>query len=172
MTAAMDKSNSQEDLLKTWEELSKDDMVRGETPTNIAEKSLKLCQKYVGGVWLQAQTIKDIEVTRIKGGLTNQLYKVALGAHIAKQHEESVNEPHAVALKLYQPKHAVFADNLIHDAFERLPDAIVLSMVSQSGISPKVYGIFPDGFVQRFYEVEFIGRLLNNMLFNKFVSHF
>lgn len=153
MSTTTTTDDANEDPRKAWRELSEDDFVRGEMPADIGERCLQCCRKYLGGVWLQAETAEDIEVTRIKGGLTNQLYKVTLAPHIADRHVETEHEPHAVAVKLYEPKHVIFVDNKVHDAFERLPDAIILSMASLQGLTPKVYGIFPEGFVQRFHEV-------------------
>lgn len=37
---------------------------------------------------------------------------------------------------------------------ERLNDIIILTIMSQTGLGPKVYGIFADGFIQGYYEHE------------------
>lgn len=154
----MDTTNEDIDNpLQVWKELTEDDLFRGEMPADIVDRCLQLGRTYVGGVWLQAATTEDIVVTRIKGGLTNQLYKIELAAPIAQGHVETDDQPHAVALKLYYPKHDFLHQFSNHDAFERLPDAIILSMASQAALAPRMFGIFPEGFLQRFYDVIFFG---------------
>ena len=36
---------------------------------------------------------------------------------------------------------------------ERLNDMIILTIMSQTGLGPKIYGIFENGFIQKFYKV-------------------
>lgn len=144
----------QNNLFENLSALGNDKLIRGNTPEDNEKNCLEICRDYIGGVWLQAKTTEDIIVTRISGGLTNQLYKVQLSDLIVSGHVENDDEPHAVAIKLYMPKHYVFVENKTYDAFERLPDTIVLAMASQLGISPRIYGIFPEGFIQRYYDHE------------------
>lgn len=145
-----DSNNNIDDPLKVWKELTADDLVRGDTPVEIEQKCLNLCRSYVGGAWLEAQTVEDIKVIRVKGGLTNQLYKIELAQHIVARHPDA---PSAIAFKLYFPKHAFLNDPSIEVAYERLSDTMVLTMAFPRKIVPEVYGIFPDGFLQRFHEV-------------------
>src|SRR6185437_7406451 len=66
---------------------------RGDTPQDIKKRCYNLCQDYLGGVWLQVN-INDIEVKRLSGGLTNQLYYCALN----EDHRKLVTtEPKEVA---------------------------------------------------------------------------
>ncbi|CAG2116731.1 unnamed protein product [Medioppia subpectinata] len=57
-------------------EFNKNNILRGPTPPRIKEKCYDLCREYLGGVWLNV-TVGDIEVKRLTGGATNQLYYCA-----------------------------------------------------------------------------------------------
>ncbi|CAG2100038.1 unnamed protein product [Medioppia subpectinata] len=118
---------------------------RGVTPQDIKEKCHDLCQDYLGGVWLKAG-IDEVVVTRLSGGLTNQLYLCQLN----DQYKNSVGvEPNEVAIRLYQGKHF---NNLDHDGNERLTDVIIALIMSEKGLGPKIYGLFEGGQIQKFYK--------------------
>jgi len=125
--------------------LNPDQMIRGSTPTGIEQRCLELCRAYIGGSWFRAGGVEDILVKRIGGGFTNQLYHVRLLL-------EGVDDdgPSEVAIKFYQAKHM---KNYHKDDSERLNDHIILTIASQMGIGPKVYGIFEDGFIQAYVKV-------------------
>lgn len=137
-----------------WSNLSKDQLVRGHKLHNIEKRCLELCQSYLRGSWSNAQSTNDITVTRITGGFTNQLYRVQLNQSI-KQVPNGIypkDEPSQVSIKFYQEKHL---KNYNPNDGERLNDMIILTLMSQTKLGPKVYGIFNDGFIQGFYEVKF-----------------
>lgn len=141
-----EKSNSFQELLK---ELNLEKMIRGQTPAGIEARCLELCRSFIGGLWNEAKGVEEISVKRISGGFTNQLYHVRLNTDIEKT-ENCASCPTEVAIKLYQSKHV---KNYHSDDGERLNDVIILSMVSELGISPKVFGIFQDGFIQEYVKV-------------------
>lgn len=124
--------------------------VRGETPADIEQRCLTLCQDYIGGAWTAVKSTTEITVTRITGGLTNQLYRVKLNN--AKFDDESTQptEETDVAVKLYQKKHVSVGDDGLSD---RLNDIIVLTLTSQTKIGPRVLGIFNEGNIQVFHKV-------------------
>ncbi|CAG2178421.1 unnamed protein product, partial [Oppiella nova] len=64
---------------------------RGQTPDNIKDRCFHLCRDYLGDVWLNV-TIDDIEVKRLSGGLTNQLYYCALNEDHRNTDEEVPQE--------------------------------------------------------------------------------
>lgn len=142
---ASEKSDSFQELLK---ELNLEEMIRGQTPAGIEARCLELCRSFIGGAWNEAKGIEEISVKRISGGFTNQLYHVRLNR--VDEIENSDSCPTEVAIKLYQAKHV---KNYHSDDGERLNDVIILSMVSELGISPKVFGIFQDGFIQEYIKV-------------------
>lgn len=132
--------------------LTVDDLVRGTTPKDIEERCLSLCQAYIGGTWSQAKSTEDVVVKRISGGLTNQLYHVQLKDTLPKVANTIYpDEPTDVAIKLYQAKHM---KNYEDGDSERLSDIIVLTIISQVGIGPKVYGIFNDGVILAYHKHE------------------
>lgn len=130
--------------------LNKDELVRGNKMADTEDRCLRLCQSYIGGSWLNAQTVADILVTRVSGGFTNQLYRIRLKKHVERAPVNPVYgdaEPSEVVIKLYMSKHIA---NFASDEAERFNDQIILTLVSQLGLGPKVYGIFEDGFIQAY----------------------
>lgn len=139
--------------------LKPEDFIRGETPSNIQEKCLKLCQMYIGKQWNNVTSPESIKVSRITGGLSNQLYRVQLK-------EQNITETHAenlydVTVKIYQPKIPKCYEP---EDGERLNDTIVLTLISQIGLGPKVYGIFNDGVIQAFHKHSIVGAKLTKNL--------
>ncbi len=126
------------------------EIIRGEAPENIEQRCLTLCQDYIGGVWKTAKTTENITVTRITGGLTNQLYRVQLNSAQKCADTNSNDVPTDVAVKLYIKKHVTIGDDGVDD---RLNDNIVLTLMSQTKIGPRVLGIFKEGNIQVFHEV-------------------
>ena len=118
------------------------DAIKGETPPDIKEKCVKLCQDYIGNVWLE-QTIDTIQLRRISGGFTNQLYYCSVG-----QSSVDAVVPEEVAIRLYGPKH--FSNG---EKNERLTDVVIALMVSENNLGPKIYGIFEEGQILHYYKV-------------------
>ncbi|XP_017463300.1 PREDICTED: choline/ethanolamine kinase-like, partial [Rhagoletis zephyria] len=129
----------------SFDDLSASDLIRGTTPVDIKARCLTVCRSYLAASWLSA-TEEDIEVTRITGGLTNQIYRVKL-----LKTDESVKRELCtdVAIKFYLPK---LVANFDAEDGERLNDTIILTILSELGIHPRVFGIFKDGFVQEYVE--------------------
>ncbi|KAI2802684.1 hypothetical protein BLOT_010143 [Blomia tropicalis] len=146
-------TNAKDMFEDAMQNLKMEDLIRGKTPTDIEERCRTLCIAYIGGSWSNTTNVKDITVKRISGGLTNQLYHVRLNENIPRVHNPIYgdDEPVEVAIKLYQEKHM---KNYAEDESERLNDIIVLTIISQVGIGPKVYGIFNDGVVLAYHKHE------------------
>jgi len=121
--------------------------IRGETPVDIRERCLQLCRDYLSGNWRQ-QTVDTIDVRRVSGGMTNQMYYCGITCP-SKEHQ-SVGVPQEVAVRLYGPK---YFNNSDCDGNERLTDVIVSVMVSQNNLGPKVYALFDGGQIQAYYKV-------------------
>lgn len=133
----------------SWLDISPDQWMRGEALPDVEVKCMKLCANYLGGSWIQVTDhVQDLEVRRITGGLTNQLYYVGLRQHIPTE----VDEPREVAIKFYQPKLAPPEDG--HN--ERLSDVIIVLLASQLGIGPRIYGLFDEGMIQSYHQVVYI----------------
>ena len=122
----------------------------GETPEDIKEKLLKLCQDYLGGVWLR-QTTDSITVRRLTGGLMNQLYYCAIHDSEGKEANDS-EVPEEVAVKLTQKK--TFLEESESEERKRLMiEKIVTLMVSENELGAKVFGIFEGGVITKYYRV-------------------
>ncbi|CAG2174458.1 unnamed protein product, partial [Oppiella nova] len=118
---------------------------RGSTPDDIKAKCFQLCVDYLGGVWSHI-SIDDIEVKRLSGGLTNQLYYCALNEDLRNSDE---TEPQEVAIRLYQDKHFNNWDN---EGNERLTDVIIALIMSEKNLGPKIYGLFESGQIMAYYQ--------------------
>ena len=133
--------------VKTFDDFDFDkiDLIRGKTPEDIKQKCFHLCKDYLGGVWLKVG-IDEVEVKRLSGGMTNQLYYCAINKQI-----KSINdEPQEVAIRLYGGKHF---NNYDCDGNERLTDVIIALLVSENKLGPKIYGLFESGQIQKYYKV-------------------
>ena len=127
----------------------------GQTPDDIKDKCLKLCQDYLSGVWL-TQTIDNITVERLTGGMLNQLFYVSINSvtNDVNSHEEERDVPTEVAIKLTQKK--PFLEESESEEKGRLLGELVVSlMVSENGLGPKIYGVFDGGVIQKYYRVCF-----------------
>lgn len=144
----MSSENSASSLFSS---LSADASVRGETPPDVAPRCLELCKTYIGGAWSLAKNeTEDFTVSRITGGLTNQLYRVKLSEQLIAKTAGIKTICTDAAVKFYQSKNV---KNYHPDDGERHNDIIVNTIFSQLGLGPKVYGLFSDGMVLQFYEV-------------------
>ncbi|XP_054156456.1 choline/ethanolamine kinase-like [Oppia nitens] len=130
---------------------------RGHTPNDIKDKCFGLCRDYLADIWLNV-TIDDVEVKRLSGGLTNQLYYCAIKRdnNNNNNNEENINDinsktnvPIEVAIRLYDSKHF---NNHNNNGYERLTDTVVALIVSQNKLGPKLYGIFEQGQIQKYYK--------------------
>jgi hypothetical protein len=134
------------------------ELLRGETPKDIKQKCFDLCKDYLGGNWLKL-SIDEIEVKRLSGGFTNQLYYCA----ISKPLKPIDDEPQEVAIRFYGEKHF---NNLDYEGNERLTDVIIALLVSEHNLGPKIFGLFESGQIQHYYKVLF--NFSPNLLFLTF----
>lgn len=112
----------------------------------VKQKCLELCQKYLSGSW-RRQTVATIDVRAIPGGLSNQMYYCGIKSPISSPSKV----PQEVAIRLYGPKQFVPRGQI--DA--RVNENLIGVFVSVNNLGPKVYGIFEDGQIQRYYRVGF-----------------
>jgi hypothetical protein len=128
-------------------DFEKMEILRGETPKDIKQKCFDLCKDYLGGNWNKL-SIDEIEVKRLSGGFTNQLYYCEISKHL----KPISDEPQEVAIRFYGAKHF---NNLDCEENERLTDVIIALLVSEYNLGPKIYGLFQSGQIQSYYKVLF-----------------
>ncbi|XP_054157311.1 uncharacterized protein LOC128955663 [Oppia nitens] len=143
----MDSNGQQSESLKDNKSMENEKLVynqlmRGKTPEDIKEQCLQLCQDYIAGDWIR-QTVETIEVKRITGGLTNQLYKCSIITP-----EANTTVTNIVAIRIYGIK---WTENNVYEDNARLSDIIVSVMVSEKKLGPKLLGIFNGGEISYFY---------------------
>ncbi|CAG2115544.1 unnamed protein product, partial [Medioppia subpectinata] len=134
------------------------EIIKGQTPEDIREKCHHLCQQYLGGVWSDVR-INDVNVRRISGGFSNQLYHCQLSDSVGVGAD---NEPRDVAVRLFGEKNL----NTEFAGAGRHTDAIVGPLMAKHGLGPKIYGSFPSGEIQQFvkaYEKFPIDRLIDEL---------
>ena len=119
------------------------DKTKGDDQNDIDNKCLDVCQTYLAGDWLNINT-KDIEVKRLTGGMTNQIYQC-----------KAINncyDVEDVVIRLYGEKYDL-------KTFEKecptFYDGIVALLVSMEKIGPHIYGVFEQGQVMLWYKVRF-----------------
>ena len=131
--------------IKSIDELdfSQLELIRGETPPDINEKCLQLCKDYLSGNWSQ-QTVDTIVVKRITGGMVSQLYYCGI-----KEPDNNEDVPQEVAIKLYGKNSS--------ESFEssRIRDVVIALVFSEKNIGPKIYGLFEEGQIQKYYKVKY-----------------
>ena len=118
-------------------------LIRGNT-RGIEQKCLKLCKEYLASNWNQ-QTIDTIEVRRISGGMTNQLYYCGI-----KSPCTSSNISQEVAIRFYGEK---YYNKSNADSKQRLTDVVIALLVSENQLGPKICGVFEEGQIHQFYKV-------------------
>jgi len=140
-------------MQEALKDIKVDEFFRGSIPVNIEQRCLELCRDYIGGSWSNAKSSTDLIVEQICGGFTNQLYRVQLKDSVVKVERNQFypDEPHEVAVKLYQTK---LMKSYSAKEGERLNDIIVLAVMSQLGIGPRVYGDFEDGAIIAYHKHE------------------
>ena len=119
-------------------------LIRGKTPEDIQQKCLKLCKEYLASNWNQ-QTIDTIEVRRITGGLTNQLYYCGI-----KSPCNTSIAPQEVAIRFYGEK---YYNRIDAESNQRLTDVVIALLVSENQLGPKICGVFEEGQNHQFYKV-------------------
>ena len=137
------------------------EIVRGDAPADIELRCLNLCKSFIAGSW-EAASLEDVQVKRISGGLTNQLWHIKLREDFKRQKNDVYgdDEPSEVAIKLFQVKHMKNYDEKDN---ERMGDIVILTSMADANIGPKIYGIFNDGFIQAYHEVSFF-KLIHSQL--------
>lgn len=135
-----------DDFIENISKIKLEDLVilKGATPEDIQRRAHQLCSEYLGGAWTEIN-VDQLVLTRISGGFTNQLYYCSLPDGMSP----TGDEPKEVVLRIYGPKHFGTWDH----ANERFSDTVVSVLMSEKGLGPKIYGIFPDGEIQKYYKV-------------------
>lgn len=147
-----DKNDSEweEKFMKQFENLTEDDLIRGKTPEGVEQLCFELCQKYMSNYprWQKyGNRIENLNIYRITGGLTNQLYYVGL------KEKDGTSPEDEITIKIHQVKYFKEDKDWRHDDHHRMTDMIIAIVVSERKIGPKLYGVQPTALIQAYYEV-------------------
>lgn len=157
-SSATSSENNEKPKPTSPRDIKPEELYRGPKPDGLEQKCAELCRDYLGGVWAkQVKNVEeDIHVSRITGGLTNQLYHVRLSDKLIGEQsaDDDDRTPLEVCIKLYMKKHNLMDFAACASEYEeRLSDTIIMTLTSHLDIGPRVYGIFPGGLVQAYYKV-------------------
>ena len=117
----------------------------GDTPKDIEKMCLQYCKDYLSGNWCQ-QTVDTITVKRIIGGMVNQMYHCAIN-----NPDHSQDVPQEVAIRLYGSENKMITEEL---GKSKLRDMIIALIFSEKNLGPKVYGLFEEGQILKYYKVK------------------
>lgn len=126
------------------EKIENVDLIGDQTPEDIKKQCHQLCKDYIGGVWSEI-SFDRIILSRISGGLTNQLYYCSIRGDLSVNN----NEPKEVAVRLYGKKHY----NNLGQHNDRHNDSIVSLIMAKNKLGPKLYGVFSGGEILEYVEV-------------------
>ncbi|CAG2107954.1 unnamed protein product [Medioppia subpectinata] len=126
------------------------------------KKGLDICQKFLHGQW-ENITTNEIIVKPISGGYSNQIYYCSL----PEGREPVVNEPKHVLLRMYGIGTTIPGDDY------KVTDSLITLLLSERGLGPKLYGVFPGGRLEEFIPSralvpqelknrEYVGRIAKN----------
>ncbi|CAG2110563.1 unnamed protein product, partial [Medioppia subpectinata] len=101
---------------------------------NVPRYALDICKRFITGQW-ENITSDEIVVKQLSGGFTNQIYHCSL----PEGREPVANEPRHVLLRLYGIGTTIPGDNY------KVTDTLITLLMSERGLGPKLYGVFPGG---------------------------
>ncbi|CAG2100172.1 unnamed protein product [Medioppia subpectinata] len=101
-------------------------------------KAYDMCQQYLSGQWDHI-TRDEMVFKTIRNG-SNDLYYCSL----SEDREPVANEPKHVLLRLYGIGTTIPGDDY------KVTDSLITMLLSERGLGPKLYGVFPGGRLEEF----------------------
>ncbi|CAG2117193.1 unnamed protein product [Medioppia subpectinata] len=120
---------------------------RGETPEDIQTECRNLCSQYLGGIWSEISE-NQLNIRRITGGFTNQIYYCGLSSQCAT----IGNEPQEVAVKCYGKK---WISNYTEN--DRFNDIVINLLAAKHNLGPKQYAFFSRGNIEEYIKSHSFG---------------
>lgn len=117
-------------------------MVDSEITADMRATVMRVCRDYLGGIWSMIDD-NEIVIIRIKGGLSNKMYKCSLPKDVALVKEE----PRNVIVRMY--------GQIIHENPETVvTDSVLYAICAEKKIGPLLHGVFSNGRVEEFLEAD------------------
>ncbi|KAL5007159.1 hypothetical protein ScPMuIL_015965 [Solemya velum] len=110
------------------------------------KRGISHCKDALGGVWATL-SVADVEVSPISGGLTNYLYLCSLPSGV----EPLNGEPRCVLLRIYGDIAKTSKEFVVHSS-------VVFALLSEKGMGPKLYGMYPEGRVEEYIPTKCLAR--------------
>ena len=115
-------------------------------------KCLDICKTYLSGFWLNLG-LQDIEVERLTGGLSNHVYR----CKALNNSGDDSEVPREVVIRLYGDEYETFNRQ---DFVSPLNNGIKATLLSHVNLGPKVYGVFEEGQLLKYYKVLYSGNYI------------
>lgn len=108
-------------------------------PFQVKARTHSLCSNLLGGIWKELE-IEDIQMKRMKGGMSNMLFLCQLPADRKPIHDE----PERVLLRVYfNPE----TENHL------VAESVIFTLLSERQLGPRLYGIFNGGRLEEYIVV-------------------
>ena len=105
-------------------------------PFEIQERVHTLCRKFLGGSWKDIP-IQDLNLTRMKGGMSNMLFLCQLPADCPPRK----SEPDKTLLRVYfNPE----------TESHLVAESVIFTLLSERALGPRLFGIFNGGRLEEF----------------------
>ncbi|XP_069485557.1 choline/ethanolamine kinase isoform X2 [Ambystoma mexicanum] len=111
---------------------------RDEVNKDMKLRAFHWCRSFLPGVWRQLQNEQDMDVCIVSGGLSNLLFKCALGDHVASQGDE----PRQVLLRVYGA--------ILQGVDSLVLESVMFAILAERALGPRLYGVFPQGRLEQY----------------------
>ena len=145
----MSEISQEIDIEGNWEQLSAEfkGRVKGKRPINLEQQCLKICQQFLSGVWNKL-SVDEIDVERLTSGMSSQTYYCKLSNSTTADE----NQTNDVVIRLYGINGRIDFKTL-EMIDKKMDEGIISFMASETGVGPKIYGVFKTGQIMKYYPV-------------------
>ncbi|XP_039266592.2 choline/ethanolamine kinase-like isoform X1 [Styela clava] len=116
----------------------KNEVVMDEEKMEVHDRAYKLCKEYLGGKWSELKK-NEFQLSVLGGGLTNKLFICQIPKEIR---DSNSKVPHTILLRLY--------GLIIQDFVAQIQESVVFSILSERGVGPHLYAVFPGGRLEEY----------------------
>ncbi|KRT83855.1 phosphotransferase, partial [Oryctes borbonicus] len=124
------------------------------------ELAARICRDYLNGAWKSINS-QNIGFKHISGGLSNLLYYISLPETAAKtsalgttstafdsrrSSQQDSEPPSNVLIRIYGQTHGD------RDMEHLLTESVIFTLLSERGLGPKLYGLFPGGRIEQYID--------------------
>ncbi|XP_053305662.1 choline kinase alpha [Spea bombifrons] len=118
-------------------------------------KAYRWCKEFLAGAWRHLEEDR-FQITVIRGGLSNMLFRCALPEDV----KLVANEPRCVLLRLYGAilqmscnkgeNQETQRESFFQGAEAMVMESVMFAILAERSLGPKLYGIFPQGRLEQY----------------------